>query len=149
MNTQVSARHTALLNDYKAREGYLYQWFKDRHADLELTDWAPGRLSMIWHVDDRFIFPDGFSFGGQIAFVGDHITSLVTMTALDNEDGRFRTSRLETNFFRPLAKCAARVEGRVVNVSKNLVHVEADIFNQEDKCAVRFTAVQMRRKASA
>jgi acyl-coenzyme A thioesterase PaaI-like protein len=58
---------------------------------------------------------------------------------------RFRTSKLETNFFRPVIKPHARIEGRVVNSSQTLIHVEADFFNAEDKLAVRINATQVRR----
>ena len=87
-------------------------------------------------------------FGGHVASVADHVAGLVTMTVLDDSADRFRTSHLETNYFRPIMKPSARIEARVVNASKTLAHVEADFFKAEEKLAVRMSAVQVRRKAS-
>ena len=100
---------------------------------------------MRWDIDDRFLMPDGVMFGGHIASVADHVAGLTTMTVLTANEERFRTSRLETNYFRPLTAPLAVIDGRVVNASKTLIHVEADFLNAEEKLAVRISAVQVRR----
>ena len=100
---------------------------------------------MRWEIDDRFVMPDGVMFGGHIASVADHVAGLATMTVLNADNERFRTSRLETNYFRPLTMPLATIEGRVVNASKTLIHVEADMLNAQEKLAVRVNAVQVRR----
>lgn len=102
---------------------------------------------MVWEIDDRFVMPDGVMFGGHVASVADHVAGLTAMTALEENDDRFRTSRLETNYFRPVMKPKATIEARIVNTSKSLIHVEADFFNAEGKLAVRIAAVQMKRTA--
>lgn len=99
---------------------------------------------MRWEIDDRFIMPDGVMFGGHIASVADHVAGLTAMTVLREDGERFRTSRLETNYFRPLKQPAARIEGRVTNASRSLIHIEADFLNGEDKLAARIYATQMR-----
>jgi uncharacterized protein (TIGR00369 family) len=143
-----SARHTEILDGYRDGESRFYAWAKEHLADIRLVSWSEGRTSMLWTIGERFVMPDGVVFGGHVAAVADHVAGLLTMTVLDESDDRFRTSRLETHFFRPLMKPTARIEGRVVNASKTLVHVEADFLNAEDKLAARMTAVQARRKAS-
>ncbi len=143
---KTSARHTEILDGYKRGDGRFNAWAEEKLGILRLTDWAWGRISMAWEIDDRFVMPDGVMFGGHVASVADHVAGLATMTALEANEDRFRTSRLETNFFRPVMKPTATIEGRVVNVSKNLVHVEADFFNAEGKLAVRINAVQVKRK---
>ncbi|MEM9262590.1 MAG: hotdog domain-containing protein, partial [Pseudomonadota bacterium] len=95
---------------------------------------------------EGMLLHQGFMFGGHIASVADHIASLVTMTALENEDDRFRTSRLETKFFRPVKGPEMTIKASVLNVSRHLIHVEADIQNAEAKRAVRIEATQVRQK---
>ena len=142
---ETSERHTALLNGYQAGEAPFHQWAAEKLGAFSLTDWAWGTIAMRWDIDDRFVMPDGVMFGGHIAAVADHVAGLAAMTVLADSRERFRTSRLETNFFRPLGMPLATIEGRVTNVSRSLIHVEADFRNAEDKLAVRIYAVQVRR----
>lgn len=142
-----SERHAAILDGYKTGESRFHQWAEEKLGQLLLTHWEPGRISMRWEIDDRFVMPDGVMFGGHVAAVADHVAGLATMTALEANEDRFRTSRLETNFFRPVMKPFATIEGRVVNASKTLIHVEADFFNVEGKLSARISAVQAKRSA--
>ena len=66
------------------------------------------------------------------------------MSVIEDSDERFRTSRLETNYFRPVMGPRARITGSITNLSRSLIHAQADIFNAEDKLAARIYAVQMR-----
>lgn len=143
---KTSARHTEILDGYKRGDGRFNKWAEEKLGTFRLTHWEWGRLSMVWEIDDRFIMPDGVMFGGHIASVADHVAGLAAMTVLDGEGDRFRTSRLETSFFRPVMKPKAMIEARVVNTSKTLIHVEADFLNGEEKLAARIAAVQMKRK---
>jgi acyl-coenzyme A thioesterase PaaI-like protein len=142
-----SARHSAILDAYKAGGSPFNSWAEEKLGRLLLTHWEPGRLAMRWEIDDRFVMPDGVMFGGHVAAVADHVAGLITMTALEANEDRFRTARLETTFFRPVMKPHATIEGRVVNASKTLIHVEADFFNAEGKLAVRIAAAQAKRVA--
>ncbi len=150
MNDNISAgrtsqRHTELLNGYQAGTSPFHQWAAEKLGAFALTRWAWGAIAMRWDIDDRFVMPDGVMFGGHIAAVADHVAGLAAMTVLTESDERFRTSRLETNFFRPLGMPLAAIEGRVTNASRSLIHVEADILNAQGKLAVRIYAVQVRR----
>jgi len=145
--SETSTRHTDILNGYKAGGSRFNEWARERLGDLILLDWEWGAIKMRWEIDERFVMPDGVMFGGHVASVADHVAGLTAMTALAADDERFRTSRLETNYFRPIMMPHATIEGRVVNASKNLIHVEADFYNADDKLAVRIAAVQMRRVA--
>jgi len=142
---QTSARHTEILDGYKRGDTRFNEWAAKKLGKFHLTHWEWGRLSMEWEIDDRFVMPDGVMFGGHIASVADHVTGLAAMTVLEANEDRFRTSRLETNFFRPLMKPKAAIEARVVNSSKSLIHVEADFLTAEGKLAARIAAVQMKR----
>ena len=145
MTRTTSARHTDILNGYKAGGSRFNDWAREKLGELILTEWSWGAIKMRWEIDDRFVMPDGVMFGGHIASVADHIAGLTAMTVLQDDKERFRTSRLETNYFRPLTMPLATIEGRVVNASKTLIHVEADLYNADQKLAVRLSAVQVRR----
>ncbi len=140
-----SDRHTDILDGYMAGESRFNDWAHEKLGDLILTDWEWGRIAMRWDIDDRFVMPDGVMFGGHIASVADHIAGLTAMTVLEANEERFRTSKLETNFFRPVMRPFVEIDGRVVNASKTLIHVEADFITPEEKIAVRISAVQVRR----
>lgn len=145
--TETSARHAEILNGYQAM-GPWYGWAKEKLGDLKLVSWSYGRASMVWEIDDRMLMGDGVMFGGHVASVSDQVAALVTMSTLTESDGRFRTSRLETNFFRPVMKPRLVIEARATNVSATLIHAEADYFNADGKLAVRINAVQVRRRKS-
>lgn len=142
-----SERHTDILNGYKAGGSRFNEWAREKLGELNLTSWSWGRLSMVWEIDGRFVMPDGVMFGGHVASVADHVAGLLTMTVLEDNAERFRTSRLETSFFRPVMAPLVKIEGRVVNASKTLIHVEADFLTPEDKLAVRIAAIQVRRQS--
>lgn len=142
---QTSERHTDILNGYKAGGSRFNDWAEENLGTLLLINWDWGAIEMRWEIDDRFVMPDGVMFGGHIASVADHVAGLATMTVLMDSKERFRTSRLETNYFRPLTQPHATIEGSVTNASKTLIHVEADIYNADDKLAVRVNASQVRR----
>jgi acyl-coenzyme A thioesterase PaaI-like protein len=145
MTRTTSERHTDILNGYKAGGSRFNEWSREKLGDFTLTEWSWGVIKMRWDIDDRFLMPDGVMFGGHIASVADHVAGLAAMTVLTANEERFRTSRLETNYFRPLTAPLAIIEGRVTNASKTLIHVEADFLNAEEKLAARINAVQVRR----
>ncbi len=145
MTRTTSDRHTDILNGYKDGGSRFNEWSEEKLGRLILTDWEWGAINMRWEIDDRFVMPDGVVFGGHTASVADHVASLTAMTVLVSDKERFRTSRLETNYFRPLTMPLATIEGRVTNASKTLIHVEADFYNADDKLAVRVNAVEVRR----
>ena len=145
MARTTSERHTDILNGYKAGGSRFNEWAQEHLGDFQLLSWDWGEIEMRWEIGERFVMPDGVMFGGHIASVADHIVGLAAMTVLEANEERFRTSRLETNFFRPLTQPFAIIVGRVVNASKSLIHVDADIFNAEEKLAARVNAVQVRR----
>ena len=145
MENRTSKRHTEILNGYQQGDSVFNEWVQDKLGKFRLTEWSWGRLSMEWDIDDRCIMPDGVMFGGHVAAVADHIVGLVSMTVLADSDERFRTSRLETNFFRPVMKPSLRIEARVTNLSRTLIHAEADYLTPADKLAARIYAVQVRR----
>jgi acyl-coenzyme A thioesterase PaaI-like protein len=145
MTRTTSDRHADILNGYKAGGSKFNIWAEEKLGNFALTHWEWGEIKIRWDIDDRFVMPDGVMFGGHIASVADHVAGLTAMTVLTASTERFRTSRLETNYFRPLMMPLALIEGRVTNASKSLIHVEADFYNDDDKLAVRVNAVQVRR----
>jgi acyl-coenzyme A thioesterase PaaI-like protein len=143
---KTSARHTEILDGYKRGDTRFNTWAEEKLGTFRLTHWEWGRLTLAFEIDDRFLMPDGVMFGGHVAAVADHVAGLVAMTVLEANEDRFRTSRLETTFFRPIMKPRALIEARVVNASKSLIHAEADFLGAEGKLAARIAATQMKRK---
>lgn len=145
MTGTTSGRHTDILNGYKAGGSRFNDWARERLGEIVLTEWSWGIVKLRWEIDGRFVMPDGVMFGGHIASVADHVAGLAAMTVLASNEERFRTSRLETNYFRPLTMPLATIEGRVVNAARTLIHVEADFTDAAGKLAARINAVQVRR----
>lgn len=145
MTEATSQRHTDILNGYKAGASRFNDWARERLGEIVLTEWSWGLVKIRWEIDDRFVMPDGVMFGGHIASVADHVAGLATMTVLASNEERFRTSRLETQYFRPLTMPLATIEGRVVNAAKTLIHVEGDFVDAQGKLAARVNAIQVRR----
>ncbi|MEL6366126.1 MAG: PaaI family thioesterase [Pseudomonadota bacterium] len=142
-----SERHTEILNAIRDGAEKDLKKGATHHLALQgLDGWAYGRAWVTWTIDDRFRNSDGSLFGGYLAAMADRIVSMATLAALEHSDERFRTTRLETSFWRPVFGTTLKAEGRVVNKSRRLIHVEADFLTQEGKIAARSTAVQIYTK---
>lgn len=144
MMRQTSERHSEILNNYQSGQSRHYEWAHSALGDIELLRWDYGEVDFRWKIDGRFVMPDGVMFGGHIASVGDHVASFVTFTVLSENNQRFRTSRLDTNFFRPMSTDEVKIEARVTNVSTRLIHVEADFIDPNDKLLARICALEVR-----
>ena len=145
-----SERHTEILNAIRdgvekdIKEGVMH------HLSLTgLDEWEYGRAAVAWEIDPRFRNYDGSLFGGYIAAMADRIFALATFTVLHHNDERFRTTQLQTQFWRPVFGDRLRAEGRVINRSARLIHLEADFHDEHDKVCARATAVQMIVKGPA
>lgn len=143
---KTSERHSGILDGYRRGDTRFNEWAEKKLGTFRLAHWEWGKLSIDWEIDDRFVMPDGVMFGGHVAAVADHVAGLVTMTVLEANEDRFRTARLETNFFRPIMKPSAMIEARIVNISASLIHAEADFLNADGKLAARIDATQMKRR---
>lgn len=148
MTGETSERHTDILNGLLNGESNYFHWARQTLGDIRLTDWEWGAASFRWVIEGPQVMPDGVMFGGHIASVADHVASVATMTVLSDVEDRFRTTRLETSYFRPIKAPFATIDARVTNASRRLIHVEADFYNAEEKLAVRVAAVEVRRHAS-
>jgi len=148
MIKRTSERHSAILDGYRQGDTNFNKWAETNLGCFALTKWSWGAITLDWDIDDRYIMPDGIMFGGHISAVADHVAGLTAMTVLEADGERFRTSKLETNFFRPIIKPKVVIEGRVINSSRSLIHVEGDFINPEGKLCVRIGAIQMRRASS-
>lgn len=137
-----SPRHTELLDQMRAGEGGYADWARAKFGDVRLTEWRYGHVKLAWEIPEDWLMFDGVMFGGHVASMADHVLSLVSLSALHDPAERFRTSQLQVQFFRPLMKPNATLEGRLVNRSQRFIHVEADFLNAEGKLAARVSAVQ-------
>lgn len=111
-----------------------------------LKRWSEGYIEKEWKVDPGFCTGDGTEhqvlFGGYLAALADQVLTFAAMTVMD-DDHYFRTSELRVSFFRPITDGAVRIEGRVVNRSRTLVHVEAEFYRDDGKLAAKATGVQL------
>ncbi|GAB4522577.1 MAG: hypothetical protein Tsb0010_06820 [Parvularculaceae bacterium] len=145
---RTSARHSAMLDALReGGDGFRAHWAAAL-GGLVIRDWRWGRIEADWAVNTEFDIGDGTIFGGLTAAMADSFLGLTAMTVCAEEDDRFRTSHLRTDFFKPIVGPTVRLDGRVVNKSRQLIHVEAD-FLINGRCAVRAAATQVRRKAQA
>lgn len=146
--SKTSERHVGILNELRDGDSRFGTWVRENLGAVSLVSWEWGRATFLWDLeaDGRFLMGDGVMFGGHISSVGDHVAAIAAMTVLEGEGQRFRTSRLETQFFRPVMKPRIDIEARVVNTSRSLIHIEADYRTPADKLAVRVNAVQVRRQ---
>ncbi|MEL6112517.1 MAG: PaaI family thioesterase [Pseudomonadota bacterium] len=147
-NRQTSARHTGILDSYRNGDSAFGTWVKDNLGEITLTRWAWGEADLRWILTERFIMPDGVMFGGHITAVADHFVALGAMTVLTDNGERFRTSRLEMNFFRPLKVPYADIHVRVTNASRTLIHLEASFTNEAGQLAALAHAVQVRQRVN-
>ena len=144
---KTSERHSAMLDGYHQGGTKFNAWVEDHLGGLALERWEYGAVELRWTFDQHQIMPDGVLFGGHIAAVADHIAALATMSALTQDEERFRTSRLETDFFRPLMGEGADVRAIVTNASRRLIHVTGEVFDKEGRLAVQFRALQARTRS--
>ncbi len=142
-----SQRHAGILNGVMNGDSPYRIWADEQLALIAIDRWAWGEIDFSWDIDERHIMPDGVMFGGHVASVADYVTSLAAMTVLTEDNQRFRTSHLSVDYFRPVKRPAAMIKGRVTNVSRSLIHVEADVFNEDKKRLVRMSATEVRRVA--
>lgn len=109
-----------------------------------LSSWRTGFVEKEWTVDRDFCTGQGTAhqalFGGYVAALADQVLTFAAMTVAD-DDHFFRTSGLQISFFRPISRGVLRIEGRVVNGSRSLLHVEADFFLDDGKLAAKASAV--------
>jgi len=140
-----SPRHAEIIDSLVNRSGPYYDWEQKRFPGFRLLEWSYGLVRFEWAVGDDWLNPDDTMFGGHVASSADHVASVTAMSALTDEAERFRTSRLSVDMFRPVTRPRVEIEGRALNVSKQLIHIEADYRTPEGKLAARMTALQVLR----
>ena len=106
-----------------------------------LKSWEPGSVNVEWTVDPRMLNSRGELMGGFYGILADAVLALAAMTVL-NKDEFFKTSDLRVSFFRPIAKGAVKIEGRVINQSKSMLHLEGVFKNNQGKLLAKATATQ-------
>lgn len=100
-----------------------------------LVQWEPGYARKVWPVDPRF-FTVSDVFGGYLSALADQMLALSSVSLL--EDGQtVRTTSLVVDFFRPVSSGELIIEGRVIDRSKTLIHVEVTFANDEGELAAK------------
>ncbi len=67
---------------------------------------------------------------------------MVTMTVL-NADETFATSELRVSLFRPVKRGTLTMEGQVIHRSRNMVHAEVVLSDENDQLIAKATAIQV------
>ena len=147
MAQTTAERQVKLLNAYQAGEQWAVEWARSAIGRFDILSWSWGEVRLRWTPDEKQLLPDGIMFGGHIAAVADHAGFFGAATVLTEDDEWFRTTRLETNYFRPLTADETEIAVRVTNSAKSLIHVEADILTSDNKLAVRAYIIQQRVRA--
>lgn len=100
-----------------------------------LVEWQPGYARKVWPVDPRF-FTVADVFGGYLAALADQMLALSSISLL-KEGQTLRTISLHVDFFRPISSGDIVIEGRVIDQSKSLIHVEVTFRNDSDHLAAK------------
>jgi uncharacterized protein (TIGR00369 family) len=100
-----------------------------------LVEWQPGYARKVWPVDPRF-FTGADVFGGYLAALADQMLALSSLSLLE-EGQTLRTTSLHVDFFRPVSSGEVVIEGRVIDRSKKLIHVEVTFRNDSDQLAAK------------
>ncbi len=106
-----------------------------------LKSWEPGSVNAEWTVDPRMLNSRGELMGGFYGILADALLALAAMTVLNNDEF-FKTSDLRVSFFRPIVKGVIKIEGRVINQSKSMIHLEGVFTNDQGKMLAKATATQ-------
>jgi uncharacterized protein (TIGR00369 family) len=95
--------------------------------------YEPGKAWYDWDTDRRLLNSRGFLFGGHIAALADDICCHTAMTSLPDGSSAV-TQDLRVSYFRPCSPedGLLRMEGRVVNQSRNNSYVECELTRKSD-----------------
>lgn len=100
-----------------------------------ISEWRPGYARKEWAVDPRFFTPVDL-FGGYLAALADQMFVLSGISLLEDSE-TLRTTSLQIDFFRPVSSGTLVIEGKVVNRSKRLIHVEVTFRDNEGQLAAK------------
>ena len=105
-----------------------------------LTKWEPGYVLKEWPLDEAFLNPGNILYGGYLSCLADQMLSFVGMTVLGDAES-MRTSDLQISYFRPVAEGPLKIEGRLVNRSRALIHAGVTFTLPDGRLAARATGV--------
>ena len=104
--------------------------------------WESGRVTSRWPVDARFFNERGVIFGGYLAALSDSALGMVTMSVLKANE-TFATSDLRVSLFRPVVGGTLEMEAQVIHRSRNMVHAEVVLSDEDDQLIAKATAIQV------
>jgi uncharacterized protein (TIGR00369 family) len=91
-------------------------------------------------VEKRFLNSRGHVFGGYFGVLSDMTFCYTAMSVLNGNEG-FITNDLRISYFRPASGGTLHIEGRVVNRTRQSVHMESDFKNSEGKLLTKATGI--------
>lgn len=126
--TNLEALRAALENGPRAG------WADTIGAEIAEVD--PGRVVVELDANPRHQHPGGVVQGGIITAVADAAMGMSLLT-LQSRGEANSTIELKINFIRPVTEGRIRAVGRVVEMRKNLLFSEADVYDQAGKLVAR------------
>jgi len=105
-----------------------------------LAKWEPGYVLKEWPLDEAFLNPGNVLYGGYLSCLADQMLTFTAMTVLTDTES-MRTSDLQISYFRPVTAGPLKIEGRLVNRSRALIHAGVTFTLPDGKLAARATGV--------
>jgi len=98
-----------------------------------------GTVEFAWHPDERMLNPHGTVQGG---FVAAMLDDTMGPALLSLSGGRLIASSLDmsVSYVRPVKPGRVIARGRVVNLGKRIVFMEAELFDTEGRLLARATS---------
>ena len=149
MSKETSKRYAEMLSTYQAGVGPSVAWARRVVGHFDILSWKWGEAQVRWTPDEKHLLPDGVMFGGHLAAVADHMGFVGVATVMTDDNEGFRTTQLQTNYFRPVTAAPTLINIRVGNMARTLIHVDVDIMTPDDKLAVRSLVIQNRIPGAA
>ncbi|MBX3481303.1 MAG: PaaI family thioesterase [Caulobacter sp.] len=106
-----------------------------------LDAWEPGRIRKRWTPDAALANGDGSMFGGYLAALADQALAFAAMTVVPADSG-FRTLNLQMNFIRVSRMVPLLIEARVIDQTRQIIAVRADIRREDETLIAEATAQQ-------
>ena len=103
-----------------------------------ISRWEPGYVLKEWPLDREMLNPAGVLFGGYYGALADQMLSFAAMSVLEDDEA-LRTTDMQLWYFRPISTGPVKVESRIVNRGRTLIHGEVTFTPPDGKLAARAT----------
>ncbi|MCD8318003.1 MAG: PaaI family thioesterase [Paraprevotella sp.] len=127
-----------IKNPWRHKAGYFcFGCCKDNEAGVKMDFYADGdQVVCFWHPQARYQGWNDTMHGGVQAVMLDEICAWAVMRNMQTTGV---TSKMETRYKRPVSTCDTylKLVARVTGVNRNLVTIEASLFNSAGECCTQ------------